>query len=296
MSNWVKVFNSLPAHPKILRAGDRAAWLFVCGLCYSNEHLTDGFIAREVLVVAAPGVKNPERLARNLVEVGLWDTTEGGWQVHDYGDYQRTSQQVKDVRRKDRERKGYAESDPEDTGDSERNPNGIQKDSERGLVGIPSRPRVGVPSQEEKREERTTPKPPAGGQTERGRLIAFRRRPVSDDVRTLAEAILADFNQQAGTNYSAYTAEGRPSEDLKRILGAISDATPPLALAEAARITHWRLTAPKPFWTGRPHTGVVFGPNVFPSNRESAISPTSNTPTSRELAAAFDRSTSPPAA
>lgn len=138
------------------------------------------------------------------------------------------------------------------------------------------------------------PVTPPRGQRENGRLIAFRRRPVPDDVRTLAEAILADFNQQAGTNYGAYTGEQRPSEDLKRILGAVSDATPPLTLAEAARITRWRLQ--HPFWTGRPHTGVVYGPNVFPSNRESAASPTSNTPTSRELAAAFDRSTTPPAA
>ena len=134
------------------------------------------------------------------------------------------------------------------------------------------------------------------GENEQGRVITFRRRPVTADNRTLAEAILAEFNEQAGTNYGAYTGDGRASEDLKRILGAIHDSAPPLTLAEAKRVIHWRLTAPRPFWQGRPHTGVVFGPNVFPSNRESAINPTSNTPSSRDIAAALNRTTTPPAA
>jgi hypothetical protein len=37
----VKLYNSTPTNPKVLRAGDRAAWLYVCGLCYANEHTLD---------------------------------------------------------------------------------------------------------------------------------------------------------------------------------------------------------------------------------------------------------------
>jgi hypothetical protein len=142
--------------------------------------------------------------------------------------------------------------------------------------------------------EEELPRNAPRGETQNGRLITFRRRPVNSDALTLAEAILADFNQQAGTNYGAYTGDGRASEDLKRILGAISDATPPLSLAEAARITQWRLK--HPFWEGRPHSGVVFGPNVFPANRESVRAPTTNTPSSRDIANAMNRASTEPAA
>lgn len=143
--------------------------------------------------------------------------------------------------------------------------------------------------------EEKTPVTPPGADVNGGRVFTFRKRPVSADQRTLAEAILGDFNQQARTGYGAYTGDGRPSEDLKRILGAIADATPPLTLAEAARITKWRLT--HPFWQGKPHTGVVFGPNVFPANRESAKAPGGGALTSVEIGEAIKRSTpTPPAA
>jgi hypothetical protein len=149
---------------------------------------------------------------------------------------------------------------------------------------------------EEVEVEVEVPRNAPRGESAPGRVITFRRRRRPEDTRTLAEAILEEFNHQAGTNYGAYTAEGSASEDLKRILGAISDAAPPLTLLEAKRVIHWRLTAPRPFWTGRPHTGVVFGPNVFPSNRESAVNPTTNTPSSADIAAALARKSTTPAA
>jgi hypothetical protein len=144
--NWIKVSNSLPAHPKILIAGDRAAWLFVCGLCYCNEHLTDGYIAKATLPVAAPGIKGPERLAKVLVEVGLWELAEGGWQIHDYTEFQRSARQVKDVRRKDRERKAHPDSSDTFRSDSARIPSGFPTDSNGTPDGL-------ARSREEKREE-----------------------------------------------------------------------------------------------------------------------------------------------
>lgn len=105
MSTWVKIYNGMPSHPKLLRARADAGWLHLCGLCYSNEHLTDGFIAREVLVIAAPGVKHPERLAARLASVGLWHEVDGGWQIHEYSEYQRSASEVKERRTRDAERK-----------------------------------------------------------------------------------------------------------------------------------------------------------------------------------------------
>lgn len=100
----------MPTHPKILRAGERAGWLFLCGLCYANEHTTDGKIARHVLPVAAPGVKHAERLAASLVAAGLWREIEEGWQIHDYTDYQRTAVQIREQRSRDAKRKADSRS------------------------------------------------------------------------------------------------------------------------------------------------------------------------------------------
>jgi hypothetical protein len=140
VSAWVKVHNSMPSHPKALMAGDRACWLAICGLCFSNEHLTDGFIAEHVFPAAAPGVKNPEHLAAKLVAAGIWHRVEGGWEIHDYDAVQRSSSEIRERREKDAGRKAagrspvsaksprgqVADSTPDSTPDSARSPSGVQ--------------------------------------------------------------------------------------------------------------------------------------------------------------------------
>lgn len=46
---WVRIEDTVPDHPKFLRAGPIAAWLWLCGLCYCQRQLTDGFIPKEAL-------------------------------------------------------------------------------------------------------------------------------------------------------------------------------------------------------------------------------------------------------
>lgn len=135
MTTWIKVYNSMPSHPKVLMAGDRAAWLFVCGCCYSNEHLTDGFIARHVLPVVAPAIKNAEALAVRLVSARLWHTVEGGWQIHDYDEAQRSAEEIRGQRSRDAKRKAdkraVSVGSPrgqiaDSTAGSARNPDGVR--------------------------------------------------------------------------------------------------------------------------------------------------------------------------
>lgn len=143
---WVKVHNSMPAHPKFVLAGDRASWLFVCGLCYANEHLTSGFIASHVLPIVAPGVKQLEALAGRLVDAGLWHIADGGWLIHDYGEHQRSASEIRERRAKDAERKAIArgtsngsprgQNADSDT-DSSRNPDGLRPDP-RACAPAPS--------------------------------------------------------------------------------------------------------------------------------------------------------------
>lgn len=79
---WVKVESSVSRNRKFVKAGPAASWLWVCGLAYCQEGLTDGFIPAEALDFL--GVKNARRLSLQLVLANLWDVVEGGWRVHDY--------------------------------------------------------------------------------------------------------------------------------------------------------------------------------------------------------------------
>jgi len=109
VTTWVKVFNSMAAHPKMVAANAgqpcTPGWLFVCGLCYSNEHLTDGFIAVHALSVVAPGTTRTEAAAARLVTVALWHVVEGGWRIHDYDEHQRSADEIRERRERDRTRK-----------------------------------------------------------------------------------------------------------------------------------------------------------------------------------------------
>jgi hypothetical protein len=107
---WIRFDTTLPDHPKILdllalKDGHRSAFVFCCSLAYAGRHGTNGFITG-----AALGRINGRRQdAENLVSVGLWDPdTDGGWHIHDYSEYQQTSEITEDIREKRRKasRKG----------------------------------------------------------------------------------------------------------------------------------------------------------------------------------------------
>lgn len=154
--NWVKIANSFPTNPKVMRAGPEAGYLFVCGLCYSNEHLLDGAIPRDLLAGVAPSLARPERHAKRLCDVGLWEPADDGWVIHDYLDFQRSSDAIREVRALDSERKRRDRSG--------RSPNGVPAESGAS--------RARAPSREERREEKKDPPvvPPKGGrQRERQR-------------------------------------------------------------------------------------------------------------------------------
>ncbi len=81
---FVTLLVSVPLHPKFLKAGPDASWLWICGLAYAKRHRTDGFIPETVLHYLGVKRPRPELLAARLVNVGLWDKVDDGWHVHDY--------------------------------------------------------------------------------------------------------------------------------------------------------------------------------------------------------------------
>lgn len=115
---------------------------------------------------------------------------------------------------------------------------------------------------EEKRREENPPKPPEGG-----KVIKFDRKPVPAKRLELATAILEAFNKAAGTDYQPLTGDEKPSEPLKRILGALTRA-PDLTFLEADEMIRWQLQ--RPYWEGKAQPGNVFGEGVFAQVRASA--------------------------
>ncbi|MFD4257759.1 hypothetical protein ACFWR9_09005 [Streptomyces sp. NPDC058534] len=100
---WVKLDDRFPSHRKVALLTDRAFRLHVSALCWASENLTDGRIAdRELPLVAK--VRNVKATAQQLAEAGVWDRIEGGWEIHDYLDYNPSREQVLVERKKNAER------------------------------------------------------------------------------------------------------------------------------------------------------------------------------------------------
>lgn len=96
---WLKLDDNFHSHPKVLAAGRDARDLYVAGLAYAAKHLTDGVIPEGAVatlaVMAGAEVDGPAAAAR-LVEVGLWEEGAGGYQVHDYHDYNPSGAEVRE--------------------------------------------------------------------------------------------------------------------------------------------------------------------------------------------------------
>lgn len=95
---YLTVETSVRTHRKFLAAGPAAAWLWICGLGYCQDGLTDGFIPETALGFL--GVMDPTPLVRTLVEQRLWEPVTGGWRVHDYLEHNKSADEVRELMRK----------------------------------------------------------------------------------------------------------------------------------------------------------------------------------------------------
>ncbi len=108
------VDDKLPRHPKIFRAGSMlgpngaalALAMFLDGLSYAREHLTDGYIP-DNFVASSPLVQRGLDVARVLVDrrVRLWHRVRGGYQIHDYHDWNKSASEIKEIREKWKKKK-----------------------------------------------------------------------------------------------------------------------------------------------------------------------------------------------
>jgi hypothetical protein len=93
--NWSRLDANFATNHKTLtlldmRGGQHALLVYVFSHGYSVGHGTGGFIPKAALGTFHGSSKD----AALLVDVGFWDELPGGWDVHDWADYQPTSEET----------------------------------------------------------------------------------------------------------------------------------------------------------------------------------------------------------
>lgn len=137
--SWIRIDDGFAEHLKIADAGPIAVWVQIQALCYCGRNLTDGFIPPNMaeffgknntqhIGIARGGVPGMVEFGDDademdwpsiMVEKGLWDIVDGGYQIHDYLDYNPSRAEVKADRRRWKEKKKkQRESQRESKGES----------------------------------------------------------------------------------------------------------------------------------------------------------------------------------
>jgi hypothetical protein len=118
---WVKIDDGFPEHPKVLSAGPLAMAMQIAALCYCNRNMTDGFIPKAAglrfLDFSGLGMRmwtndtfgggedaSAELVIEDLVNAGMWDVVPGGWQIHDYLEFQPSKADILAERDKTKQR------------------------------------------------------------------------------------------------------------------------------------------------------------------------------------------------
>lgn len=101
MATW-DAHTALIGSPKVTAISDAAFRLWVAGNCYAMDHLTDGFIPTHA-VMALP-VRVTKKLITELLtshvegKGPLWHIVRGGYQVHDWTDWNTPAKEIRDQR------------------------------------------------------------------------------------------------------------------------------------------------------------------------------------------------------
>lgn len=192
---WVYLDDQFPDHPKVVAAGDAAAWLFVCGLAYCKRYATAGRIPKGQ-VSKLTGHRSGAKLARLLVDVVLWEDDGDHYRVHDYDDWNKPqASRTESARKAARARWGTPKGDANAHADAL--PGAYETQSERSAEGDASTcPPPHTPSVLTSDDNSRRPTGDASDDDDANR-IADQDQRVHAAVLLLAQADL-DKRQQAG--------------------------------------------------------------------------------------------------
>lgn len=104
---YIRLDTKALTNGKLLAVGPLGFALYVKGLLYSKEHMTDGFVPKSAVDLLAIGIKGVPKVIASLVTFGLWIECDGGWTVSPdrWAEYQQTAAQVAESREAAAERK-----------------------------------------------------------------------------------------------------------------------------------------------------------------------------------------------
>lgn len=85
---WVRIHDGAMTHPKLVGLSDKAFRLWVWGLSYAQQHLTDGLLTSDAIP------SRVRRAAEDLVAKRLWETHDIGFKIHDYLDWNDSRESV----------------------------------------------------------------------------------------------------------------------------------------------------------------------------------------------------------
>lgn len=267
---WVKLDDQLHAHPKAARAWalcDASLGLHMLAMSYSGCFDTHGLVDEVFVAGKIPGAARRRKAVDALVTAGLWKPVDGGWQIHDWTDYNGDAETREAARKAKQEagRKGGRAKAAALAAASESSSSELagakQKPSSRAgrplnPAPYPQLPPHPLPGESGTERPKKPPRPKFAG------------KPVDDiTARRLHRALVA-FDEQAATSYAAkpVTANGKWSPNASVVLGALA-AYPELDEARCVAVVRVALRPERRFWDGdRPEPRHVFSPNVIEGN------------------------------
>lgn len=95
---WAKVDYGFFRNPKVVVVSKDARCLYIAGLCYCGENLTDGRIPASAVRILAAEVeaRNPKAIANELVRAGLWNSSnDAEFLINDYLEFNESSDKRK---------------------------------------------------------------------------------------------------------------------------------------------------------------------------------------------------------
>src|SRR5436190_130263 len=97
---WGRLDDQGNGNAKLLALSDAAWRMWGCGLIYCQAKLTDGFIPAPIIETFGVKAQNKKKVAAELCAVlvpgkgPLWKEVSGGYQIHDYLDWNDSREKV----------------------------------------------------------------------------------------------------------------------------------------------------------------------------------------------------------
>ncbi len=145
---WLKLDDKFGRHPKVQGLSDPAFRLHMAAMGHCAEYATDGRVKSHVIATLTA---HPDKaaLVKEVVDAGLWEEMVGGWEIHDFLQYNPSAEQLKTRRKEWRDRQERRRESRRDTPrDSEResrSDSGTGSGSESDPEGVQGEPAQSAP-------------------------------------------------------------------------------------------------------------------------------------------------------